>query len=72
MCFYISFFSSTNVKDGFEVNIKMLEQQKAKVLEAQSTIDHKIKEAEECKCKAEADKATKKVKRKKKRGPGYC
>ena len=44
-------------------NIKRLKQQKAKVLEAQATIDHKIKEAEECKCKAEADKAVKKAKK---------
>ena len=44
-------------------NIKRLEQQKAKVLEAQATIDRKIKEAEECKCKAEAEKAVKKVKK---------
>ena len=48
---------------ALKYNIKRLEQQKAKVLEAQATIDHKIKEAEECKCKAEADKATKKMKR---------
>ena len=44
-------------------NIKRLEQQKAKVLEAQAAIDHKIKEAEERKCKAEAEKAAKKAKR---------
>ena len=44
-------------------NIKRLKQQKAKVLEAQATIDHEIKEAEECKCKAEADKAAKKAKK---------
>ena len=44
-------------------NIKRLEQQKAKVLEAQATINHKIKEAEECKCMAEAEKAVKKAKR---------
>ena len=44
-------------------NIKRLEQQKAKVLEAQATIDCKIKEAEECNCKAEAEKATKKAKK---------
>ena len=44
-------------------NIKRLEQQKAKIVEAQVPIDHKIKEAEECKCKAEAEKAVKKVKR---------
>ena len=44
-------------------NIKRLEQQKAKVLEAQVTIDHKIKEAEECKCKAEAEKTAKKEKK---------
>ena len=44
-------------------NIKRLEQQKAKVFEAQATIDRKIKEAEECKRKAEAEKAAKKVKR---------
>ena len=48
---------------ALKYNIKRLEQQKAKVLEAQATIDHKIKEAEECKHKAEAAKATKKVKR---------
>ena len=46
-----------------QYNIKRLEQQKAKRLEAQATIDHKIKEAEEHKCKAEAEKAVKKVKR---------
>ena len=46
-------------------NIKRLEQQKARVLEAQVTIDDKIKEAEEHKCKAEAEKAVKKVKREK-------
>ena len=44
-------------------NIKRLEQQKAKVLEAQATIDHKIKKAEEHKHKAEAEKAVKKAKR---------
>ena len=44
-------------------DIKMLEQQKAKVLEAQAAIDHKIKEAGERKCKAEAEKAAKKEKR---------
>ena len=44
-------------------NIKRLEQQKAKVLEAQTTIDCKIKEAEEHKCNAEAEKAEKKAKR---------
>ena len=44
-------------------NIKRLEQQKAKVLEAQVTIDCKIKEAEECEHKAEAEKAAKKAKR---------
>ena len=44
-------------------NIKWLEQQKAKVLEAQATIDCKIKEAEERKRKAEAEKAMKKVKK---------
>ena len=50
-------------KIALKYNIKRLEQQKAKVLEAQATIDHKIKQAEECKCKAEAKKAVKKVKR---------
>ena len=44
-------------------SIKRLEQQKAKVLEAQATIDPKIQEAEECKCQIEAEKATKKVKK---------
>ena len=39
-----------------------MEQQKAKVLEAQATIDHKIQEAEEHKCQMEAEKATKKGK----------
>ena len=48
---------------ALKFNIKRLEQQKAKVLEAQATIDHKIKEAEECKCKAEAEKAVKKAMR---------
>ena len=48
---------------ALKYNIKRLEQQKAKVLEAQAIIDHKIKEAKECKCKAEAEKAVKKVKR---------
>ena len=44
-------------------SIKRLEQQKAKILEAQATIDHKIQEAEECKCQMEAEKAMKKVKK---------
>ena len=44
-------------------NIKRLEQQKAKVLEAQAAIDCKIKEAEEHKHKAESEKAVKKVRR---------
>ena len=48
---------------ALKYNIKRLEQQQAKVLEAQATIDHKIKEAEEHKCKAEADKAMKKAKK---------
>ena len=48
---------------ALKYNIKRLEQQKAKVLEAQATMDCKIKEAEECKCKAEAEKAAKKVKK---------
>ena len=48
---------------ALKYNIKRLEQQKAKVLEAQATIDCKIKEAEECKCKAEAEKAMKKAKK---------
>ena len=46
---------------ALKFNIRRLEQQKAKVLEAQAAIDHKIKEAEECKCKAEAEKAAKKA-----------
>ena len=41
---------------ALKYNIKRLEQQKTKVLEAQTTIDHKIKEAKERKCKAEAKK----------------
>ena len=44
-------------------SIKRLEQQKAKVLEVQATIDHKIQEAEECKYQMEAEKAAKKVKK---------
>ena len=44
-------------------NIKRLEQQKAKVLEAQATIDCKMKEAKELKHKAEAKKAEKKARR---------
>ena len=48
---------------ALKYNIKRLEQQKAKVLEAQATIDCKIKEAEECKRKAEAEKAMKKAKK---------
>ena len=52
---------------ALKYNIKRLEQQKAKVLEAQATIDHKIKEAEEHKCKAEAEKAVKKEEEKKAR-----
>ena len=44
-------------------NIKRLEQQKAKVLEAQATIDCKIQEAEERKCQIEAEKAVKKAKK---------
>ena len=50
-------------KMALKYNIKRLEQQKAKVLEAQTTIDHKIKEAEEHKCKAEAEKVAKVSKR---------
>ena len=42
-------------------SIKRLEQQKAKVLQVQATIDHKIQEAEECKCQMEAEKAMKKA-----------
>ena len=48
---------------ALKFNIKRLEQQKAKVLEAQTTTDCKIKEAEERKCKVEAEKTAKKVKR---------
>ena len=48
-------------------SIKRLEQHKAKLLEAQATIDHKIQEAEECKCQIEAEKAMKKVKKEEKR-----
>ena len=44
-------------------NIKKLEQQRAKVLKAQATIDCKLKEAEECKSKAEAKKEAKKAKK---------
>ena len=44
-------------------SIKRLEQQKAKVLEAQATIDHKIQEAEERKHQMEAEKATEKAKK---------
>ena len=44
-------------------SIKRLEQQKAKVLEAQATIDHKIQESEECKHQMKAEKATKKAKK---------
>ena len=44
-------------------SIKRLEQQKAKVLEVQATIDCKIQEAEECKCQMEAEKAMKKAKK---------
>ena len=42
-------------------SIKRLEQQKAKVLEVQATIDRKIQEAEERKCQMEAEKAVKKA-----------
>ena len=48
---------------ALEYNIKKLEQQRAKVLEAQATTDHKLKEAEEHKCKAEAKKEAKKAKK---------
>ena len=44
-------------------SIKRLEQQKAKVLETQATIDRKIQEAEECKHQMEAEMATKKAKK---------
>ena len=54
-------------KMASKYNIRRLEQQKAKVLEAQATIDCKIKEAEERKCKAEAEKAVKKAKREEKK-----
>ena len=52
-------------KMASKYNIKRLEQQKAKVLEAQATIDRKIKEAEEHKRKVEAEKAAKKEEEKK-------
>ena len=52
---------------ALKYNIKRLEQQKAKVLETQATIDHKIKEAEEHKCKAEVKKAAKKAKRRRRK-----
>ena len=48
---------------ALKYNIERLEQQKAKVLEAQATIDHKIKEAEEHKHKAKGEKAMKKAKK---------
>ena len=44
-----------------------MEQQKAKVLEVQATIDRKIQEAEECKCQIKAEKAAKKAKKDKER-----
>ena len=50
-------------KMASKYSIKRLEQQKAKVLEVQATIDRKIQEAEECKCQMEAEKATKQVKK---------
>ena len=48
-------------------SLKKLEKQKAKVIEAQATIDHKIQEVEECRCQIEADKAAKKVKKEEQR-----
>ena len=48
-------------------NIKKLEQQRAKVLEAQATIDRKLKETNECKHKGEAKKEAKKAKKEEKR-----
>ena len=50
-------------KMASKYNIKKLEEQRAKVLEAQATIDHKLKETEECKHKAEAKKEVKKAKK---------
>ena len=44
-------------------SIKRLEQQKAKVLEVQASIDHKIQEAEDCKHQMEAEKVVKKAKK---------
>ena len=64
--FYIYIFFSLVSKVSMmasKYSIKRLEQQKAKVLEVQATIDHKIQEAEECKCQMEAEKATKKAKK---------
>ena len=59
------FFSvvSTASTMASKYSIKRLEQQKAKVLEVQTTIDRKIQEAEECKHQMEAEKATKKAKK---------
>ena len=44
-------------------NIKKLKQKRAKFLEAQATIDRKLKEAKECQHKAEAEKEVKKAKK---------
>ena len=62
--FYI-FFSLVSKASmmASKYSIKRLEQQKAKVLEVQATIDHKIQEAEEHKCQMEAEKAVKKAKK---------
>ena len=62
LLYFFSLVKKTS-KMASKYNIKRLEQQKAKVLEAQATIDCKIKEAEEHKHKAEAEKAAKKAKR---------
>ena len=63
--FYIFFLSLVSKASmmGSKYNIKRLEQQKAKVLEVQATIDCKIQEAEEHKCQMEAKKAAKKAKK---------
>ena len=62
--FYIFFFLVSKASTmASKYSIKRLEQQKAKVLEVQATIDHKIQEAEERKHQMEAEKAMKKAKK---------
>ena len=61
------YFSFSIVKQAtamaLRYSLKKLEKQKAKVAEAQTVIDRKIQEAEECRWQVEAERAAKKAKK---------